>query len=425
MIGPSLLALFFNLFSPEPPNIDKVPILNWHEAAIFELPTQPDSTVETIVQNYLQDLASQGLSINKQRVWIQSDWAELADNQGKVPAPAASLTKIATTLAVAHTWDLKHKFSTKIYATGEVKDGILEGDLVIEGSGDPLFVWEEAIALGNTLNELGISQVKGNLIIVGNLYLNFKQDTLISAQLLKQALNYRQWSAPIEKQYQTLSPQPSRPQVEFTGNILLQNKLPESVKLLVTHQSLTLAEILKLMNVYSNNKVAEILADKIGGGAKVAQIAAKLARVPPTEIKLINGSGLGVDNRISPRAACKMLMALERQLAGKSITIADLFPVANIDIGTIKNRHLPAGIAVKTGTLATVSALAGVVPTQERGQVWFAIINYGSNLEQLRAKQDLLLQNLGKHWQVESLTPISQNNSYFGDPRRNLTLDDS
>ena len=421
MIGPSLLALLFNLFSPEPPTIGKVPVLTWHEAAIFELPTQPDSTVETIVQNYLQDLASQGLSINQQGVWIQSDWADLADNQGKVPASAASLTKIATTLAAAHTWDLKHQFSTKIYATGEVKDGVLEGDLVIEGSGDPLFVWEEAIALGNTLNQLGIGQVQGNLIIVGNLYVNFNQNTLISAQLLKQALNYRQWSPTIEKQYQTLSPQPSRPQVEVTGNILLHHQLPPQVNLLVTHQSLTLAEILKLMNVYSNNKVAEILADKIGGGTKVAQIAAKLAKVSPTEIKLINGSGLGVDNRISPRAACKMLMALEQQLAGKSITIADLFPVANIDVGTIKNRHIPAGIAVKTGTLATVSALAGVIPTRERGQVWFAIINYGSNFEQLRAKQDILLQNLEQHWHIESLTTISQNNSYFGDPRRNLT----
>ncbi len=420
MISSSLMAVFFNFFAPEPATISNLPLLKWHEAAIFELPTQPDPKVEAMVEDYLQDLSSQGLSINRQGVWIQSDWAELGDNQGKIPASAASLTKIATSLAAIDTWDVNHQFSTKIYVTGEVKAGVLEGDLVIEGSGDPLFVWEEAIALGNTLNELGIRQVKGNLTIVGDFYMNFQQKISISAHSLKKALDYRQWSSTVKQQYQTLFPQPLRPQIEVTGKILLQNQLPQQSKLLVTHQSLTLAEILKLMNVYSNNKIAEILADKIGGGQKVAQIAAKLAKVPQAEIQLINGSGLGVNNLISPHAACKMLMALEQQLEKKSMTIADVFPVADIDLGTIKNRNIPPGIAVKTGTLATVSALAGVIPTKERDQVWFAIINYGSDLKKLRAKQDKLLQNLKEHWHIEFSPPKSQNNSYFGDPTRNF-----
>jgi D-alanyl-D-alanine carboxypeptidase/D-alanyl-D-alanine-endopeptidase (penicillin-binding protein 4) len=175
------------------------------------------------------------------------------------------------------------------------------------------------------------------------------------------------------------------------------------------------------MNVYSNNKIAEILAKKIGGGQKVAEITAELAKVSPREIQLINGSGLGVDNRISPRASCKMLMALSQQLEGKNISIADLFPVSNFGRqGTIEDRNIPSGLAVKTGTLATVSALAGVFPTQQRGNVCFAIINYGNNIEKMRQKQDILLQNLAQHWQIESLKPLSENSSYFGDPERNL-----
>jgi D-alanyl-D-alanine carboxypeptidase/D-alanyl-D-alanine-endopeptidase (penicillin-binding protein 4) len=421
MITANLLGVLFNFFNPKPALITTLPLLTWHEAAIFQLQTQPDPTVENIVNNYLQDLASLGYSVPRQGVWIQSDWAQLANNQGQIPASAASLTKIATTLASLHTWDLNYQFSTKIYAHGEVINGVLNGDLVIEGNGDPLLVWEEAIAIGNSLNELGINQVKGNLIILGDFWLNFQENSLTSAQLFKQALNSPQWTGIIEKQYQTLSPQPPRPQIEITGNIQLKKDRPEQIKLLLTHQSLNLTEILKLMNVYSNNKIAEILAKKIGGGQKVAEITAELAKVSPREIQLINGSGLGVDNRISPRASCKMLMALSQQLEGKNISIADLFPVSNFGRqGTIEDRNIPSGLAVKTGTLATVSALAGVFPTQQRGNVCFAIINYGNNIEKMRQKQDILLQNLAQHWQIESLKPLSENSSYFGDPERNL-----
>lgn len=422
MITPSLLAIFFSLFNPEPSSMDKIPLLKWHEAKIFDLPIQSDAQVENIVQNYIQSLGSQGLAINKQGVWIQSDWAELADNQGKIAAPAASLTKIATSLASIHTWKLNHRFDTKFYANGEVQNGVLNGDLIIQGGGDPLFVWEEAIAVGNKLNELGIKEVKGNLIVVGDFKMNFKDNSLLSAQLFKQALNSAQWKPIIEKQYQNISPLPLRPKVEIKGNIFLRKELPPEINLLMTHKSLPLVEIIKLMNVYSNNKVAESLADKIGGGAKVAEIVLELTKVPSKEIQLINGSGLGVDNRISPHAACKMLMALERKLEGTNINIADLFPVSNIGKqGTIEDRNMPSGLAVKTGTLATVSALAGVISTEERGNVWFAIINYGNGIENFRNKQDILLQNLDQHWQLELIKPISQNNSYFGDPNRNLS----
>lgn len=74
------------------------------------------------------------------------------------------------------------------------------------------------------------------------------------------------------------------------------------------------------MNVYSNNKIAESLAQQIGGGEKIAQIVSQVANVPQEEILLQNGSGLGVDNRISPRAVARMFMALDTLLEKKLIT---------------------------------------------------------------------------------------------------------
>jgi D-alanyl-D-alanine carboxypeptidase/D-alanyl-D-alanine-endopeptidase (penicillin-binding protein 4) len=88
--------------------------------------------------------------------------------------------------------------------------------------------------------------------------------------------------------------------------------------------------------------------------------------------------------------------------------VADLFSVSGFDRrGTLETRHVPAGTVVKTGTLNDVSALAGVMPTRDRGLVWFAIINRGSDIERLRAGQDQLLQRLVLQWQLAPIAPAA------------------
>ena len=88
----------------------------------------------------------------------------------------------------------------------------------------------------------------------------------------------------------------------------------------------------------------------------------------------------------------------------------------------MENRAIPVGTAVKTGTLNRVSALAGVIPTRDRGRIWFAIINGGSQTEYLRREQDRLLQRLVNHWQLNSLDLTHSSTSYLGDPLRNQII---
>ena len=77
---------------------------------------------------------------------------------------------------------------------------------------------------------------------------------------------------------------------------------------------------------------------------------------------------------------------------------------------------------MKTGTLNEVSALAGMLPTRERGLVWFTLINQGQGIEFFRNEQDRLLQRLAKHWQVVPTIPLVPNADqvFLGDPRRNV-----
>ena len=66
---------------------------------------------------------------------------------------------------------------------------------------------------------------------------------------------------------------------------------------------------------------------------------------------------------------------------------------------------MPIATVIKTGTLNNVSTLAGVLPTRDRGLVWFTIINGGGNVSAFRVQQDKLLQNLEKELEVSTDIP--------------------
>ena len=366
----------------------------------------PEAIANPTIQQYLDKLSGQGSPAATQGVWIQSDTTLIANHQGTVPLSAASITKVATSLATLKTLGPDHRFKTQIGATGPIKNGVLTGDLVIQGGADPFFVWEEAIALGNLLQKNGIQRVTGNLVIVGPFYMNYETDPLTAGELLKQGLNQQLWSGEAAAQYDTLPTGTPQPQVEIEGTVQTVAAAPNQVKPLVDHASFPLAELLKKMNRYSNNQMAEILAESAGGATKVAQIAAQEAGVPVTEIQLVNGSGLAIENRISPRASCGMFQAIARLLQPHNLTIADIFAVVGADEGILDERSLPPLAVVKSGTLNGVSALAGALPTQNNGVVWFSILNVEGNSDSFRVEQEVLLQKLLSQWGEANQTPL-------------------
>ena len=414
------LITWFNSFQN---NLDLKPLklLPWDNSVIFQLPPQrSDRDLETVVEAYLQNFKRQGIDPELQGIWVQSDWVTPISNRGKTPLPAASLTKIATTLASLNKFGAKHQFTTNVYVTSEITAGIVTGDLIVEGSGDPFFVWEEAIAIANALNQLGISEVRGNLLITDKFYMNYQDRPLKAGELFKQGLNRQLWQPQVRQQYLQMPIGTLQPEVAIE-EVKAIDKVPSDARLLIAHQSLPLAEILRQMNIYSNNKMAQILADLLGGADVVAQTSADIAGFDPTEIELVNGSGLSEKNRISPHAVCQMLLAIDRLLQKDSFNAADLFPTAGRDVvGTVQGRNLPAGTTIKTGTLNNVSALAGVIPTSDRGNVYFSIINYGNRIEYFRQQQDILLDRLTQPWQlVPNNFNLASEKWYLGDPQRN------
>ena len=417
----------------KPLNLSAVDIRPRWESAWVRSTIANDPAAKSIVANYLSGLSAAGYSSEAQGIWVSAGDYPVAENRGDTPVPAASLTKVATTLAALATWEPTHQFETWVGWRGQVENGVVLGDLVVVGGDDPLFVWEEAITLGKALQQQGIRRVKGDLIIVGAFNMNFEPDRTISGTWLKQALNADEWDYEVENAYQnlsqTLAGDSSKPTINITGNVRLEpiNQKESVSGWLLRHDSLPMVAVLKAMNIYSNNPMAEQMASAVGGASAVANKVETTAKIPSGEVKLVNGSGLGEENQISPRAIVLMLQAIQTKLLAKGFTLSDIFPVAGADGGTVRDRELPEHAVVKTGSLAVVSSLAGAFPTESKGIVWFSIMNYGAGLDGLRSRQDQLLAALEQQWgkaqtlpsELRSTVVIGQDPYRFGDPLRN------
>jgi len=92
-----------------------------------------------------------------------------ARNADRLFIPASNLKLVVTTTA-AHHLDPGYRFRTTLYGTGPVRGGVLEGDLVLYGRGDPLIgdrygprtaVWEE---LADSLRARGVTRVAGQVV---------------------------------------------------------------------------------------------------------------------------------------------------------------------------------------------------------------------------------------------------------------------
>jgi D-alanyl-D-alanine carboxypeptidase/D-alanyl-D-alanine-endopeptidase (penicillin-binding protein 4) len=93
-----------------------------------------------------------------------------ARNASQPFIPASNLKLVVTTTAAYHL-PPDYRFRTTLYATGPVRNGVLEGDLVLYGRGDPLisdrygrdrtFEWD---SLADSLRARGITRISGGVV---------------------------------------------------------------------------------------------------------------------------------------------------------------------------------------------------------------------------------------------------------------------
>ncbi|MEN9449619.1 MAG: D-alanyl-D-alanine carboxypeptidase/D-alanyl-D-alanine-endopeptidase [Pseudomonadota bacterium] len=76
-----------------------------------------------------------------------------------------SVTKLFIAATALTHWGARHTFSTQVYARGHFNGGVLHGDLIFYGLGDPEFTNEKIWSLVNNLQQVGLKKITGNVIV--------------------------------------------------------------------------------------------------------------------------------------------------------------------------------------------------------------------------------------------------------------------
>jgi D-alanyl-D-alanine carboxypeptidase/D-alanyl-D-alanine-endopeptidase (penicillin-binding protein 4) len=80
-----------------------------------------------------------------------------------VGLPPASVTKVVTALYALDTLGPGYRFQTRLLASGPVRDGVLEGDLILAGGGDPALDTDALADMAARLKGTGLRAVRGRL----------------------------------------------------------------------------------------------------------------------------------------------------------------------------------------------------------------------------------------------------------------------
>ena len=196
------------------------------------------------------------------------DGEPVVESGSRLTYNPASNVKIATSYAVLKTFGPDYRFATSVWTDGsyEPETGTIHGNLYISGR-DPVFGYEHAMALANELNRMGIRNVQGDLVVTDNFAMNYTTSPAKASQMFFKTLDtvkrpvaaVHDWKSRLINTGQ-LTSVPEPPSVTFSGSVYVQS-MPSNAKLLFSHESAPMREIVKAMMCYSNNFLAERLGD--------------------------------------------------------------------------------------------------------------------------------------------------------------------
>lgn len=198
--------------------------------------------------------------------------------------------------------------------------------------------------------------------------------------------------------------------IMVAGNVLI-GESNKSAKLLHVFKSKNLVQIMRDLNQYSNNFIAGQLLFALGqdsGGYyridtaidKVGQVLEEIG-ISRDSYKMVDGSGLGRENQFTPKQLTKVLSSIYQDFSIAPDFISSLSRFGST--GTLRKRYLAAtsrgrfgnrnrsrggqidsqysqrasGVWGKTGTLNSVSSLAGFAKTGNGRIIAYTIITNG------------------------------------------------
>lgn len=338
-------------------------------------------------------------------------------NAGKLFMPASN-QKIITAAVALHQLGPNYRFRTVMGKRGVLRDGVLEGDLVVIGRGDPTLsarmrgnAMAAMQAIADSIAARGIRRISGTLRPAGNAFpdsiygYGWEYDDLTASGTPTDELLFN------EGQVRTVRRTARGDTVELIGtrNPTLAYlaaldtafrargittggisdsivSLSERIDTLYAFDSPPLRDILGPFLKPSQNQIGEILLKTLGlerTGAGVADSgAAVITRqlrewgVDSSGVFVYDGSGLSRHDLVTPETIVRILVAMQRDTAFQ--VFYDALPIAGID-GTIRTRMrgTPAAnnLRAKTGTIEFVRSLSGYVTSAGGDRLVFSFLS--------------------------------------------------
>lgn len=303
------------------------------------------------------------------------------ENKSLIPA---SIMKTVTIASLSKESDVTRPLETTVYIDGDIKTGVLRGNLIVIGAGDPSLnastepTSADIIAeIVDALKQKKVNSIEGRVIIDEDVFSGpdipptwAKGDLMHSYGTGSHGLNYRNnasGKSAVSNPARIFERDLQRA-FEQAGITLLNESVRQGERhLLVTHKSAPLSEIMRSCMMRSDNLYAESMLRLYGkettgqgstsSGASEEMKYWKKHGIDMSGVEIIDGSGLSRSNRVT----AKMMTGVLRDMAD-DVDYVSYFPLAGQE-GTLRkflaDTPLDSYIALKTGSMSGIQCYAG------------------------------------------------------------------
>jgi serine-type D-Ala-D-Ala carboxypeptidase/endopeptidase (penicillin-binding protein 4) len=340
----------------------------------------------------------------------------------------ASVTKLFTTSAALLEDGPSTRLTTQLRIDGTIDaDGVLNGDMIVRGAGDPSFAPSGITALATAAQDAGITQIAGTLRADLSSWTD-QQGTPLTSGRYNGEIGGRLGALVIARGFGSSSVTDPAQQVlvrlrdamranGLRGAVTFGEPAPSGPGTTVIGEvtSPTIAQLVAATNQPSDNFYAEELLRGLGArhgsaGTTNAGLAVVQARMATLGVraKLADGSGLARGNRVAPTTVVRLLDAMAGRAEGTALRAS--LPLAGAT-GTLATRMRDTAAAgrcrAKTGTLSNVSALAGWCTTLGKRTVTFAILMNNTSVATARARQNAIAATIAG-WSDPATTDLAR-----------------
>lgn len=357
-------------------------------------------------------------------VIVELDGRTIYERKGSEAFVPASAMKLATAMAALDLLGADAKFTTRFIANKPPENGVIEGDLVVVGGGDPLLstsgyktvfddpdqFYEEFSAIADALSQSGIRSITGDLVGDDSRYddvrwvptwparYQFGGTVAPLSALVVNDGNTGYTDTPNEATtnrkagdspllfVQTLRTVLNSRGITV-GGLATTGRAPTDGEEVSTFDSVAMSQVLTEMLKNSDNTTAELVLKEIGvqskgegttaAGIEAAKESLSSQGFDITDLVMLDGSGLDRGNRMS----CELSLALVEAVSQRP-EFSDALPLGGKS-GTLRKRMLATPstgrVRAKTGTLNSVNALAGFADTPKGTTLTFAFIHNGTD----------------------------------------------